>query len=320
MQINKDYVLGDNEGDARTAQNYYVILHESGNANDCNDPNAILHEVQYMRNNYNNAYVTHFVGGGGQVYQIGEPGYVSWGALSANPYAPAQIELAETNDPETFKKDYVAYVTLARDLANQYGIPLTLDAGGAGTPGIKSHQWVTNNYDGDHVDPYPYFSKHGITQEQLAHDLANGIAEQTDTINNVITVDVGSDGVSTVLFNKTDPLDTTWCSHGSSWKSFGIIGDKLNRPMFKVAEDIYIPQRCTTLKNIVQINYAAGYGVNAVDKKGKELPGTNSKFKAGTKWATEDKLYNLPKVGLAYKVSTNEYIAVKYQVGSGFQG
>jgi len=34
---------------------------------------------------------------------------------------------------------------------------------------------VTNNYGGDHVDPYGYLASHGISKSQLAKDLANGV-------------------------------------------------------------------------------------------------------------------------------------------------
>ena len=147
--INKTYTLGDYQGDTRLASNRFIILHESGNDNDKRDPQALLHEVQYMHNNYGSAYVQFFVGymdGKAQVYQIGEPGYVSWGALTANPYAPVQIEFARTGDKQQFREAYRLYVEVARYYANAYGIPLTLDSGGNG---IKTHQWVTNNFGGD---------------------------------------------------------------------------------------------------------------------------------------------------------------------------
>uniref|UniRef100_UPI0035A00593 SH3 domain-containing protein n=3 Tax=Carnobacteriaceae TaxID=186828 RepID=UPI0035A00593 len=66
------------------------------------------------------------------------------------------------------------YIELARDYAKKYGIPLTLDAGGAGTPGIKSHLWITQNIWGDHVDPYGYLASMGVSKAKLANDLAKG--------------------------------------------------------------------------------------------------------------------------------------------------
>lgn len=173
--INKTYALGDGEGSIyTTSPNRYIILHET--ATEVPAVNNAKYEKRAWDSS--SAYVQFIVGDGGQVFQVGEPGYVAWGAGQvANSQAPVQIELARTRNAEQFKKDYATYIQLARDYANIYGIPKTLDAGGAGTPGIKTHFWVTNNLWGDHIDPVrsylqPYW---GITQQQLANDIANGV-------------------------------------------------------------------------------------------------------------------------------------------------
>lgn len=175
--INKEFVLGDNQGDSRVAQNMYIILHETANPKSTG-----RNEATYMHNNYQNAY-TQFIVGDGLVYQVGAPGYVAWGALNGNPYSPAQIELQHTSDPELFKKNYAIYIELARDMANRYGIPLSLDAGGAGTKGIKTHNWITQNYGGDHTDPYGYLASMGVSKAKLASDLANGSGIVTTPVN-----------------------------------------------------------------------------------------------------------------------------------------
>lgn len=169
--INKEFALGANEGSAQIANRLYIILHDVG------AESGARNNAAYFKNNVASEapYTAFVVGDGGQVYQVGEPGYVQWGAGTiANANSPVQIELAHTSDPETFKKDYAVYIELARDMAAQYGIPTTLDAGGAGTPGIKSHLWVTQHIWGDHTDPYGYLARWGITKEKLAADLANG--------------------------------------------------------------------------------------------------------------------------------------------------
>ena len=175
VTINKQFAFGANEGSSQKTQNLYIILHEVGVDNSSAQANAA-----YFKNNWSTAetYSTFVVGADG-IYQVGEPGYVAWAALNANPYAPVQIEFERTNDANRFKKGYANYIALAREMADKYGIPKTLDAGGAGTPGIKSHLWVTNNYGGDHVDPYGYLASHGISKSQLAKDLANGVTSQS---------------------------------------------------------------------------------------------------------------------------------------------
>nr|WP_077915832.1 DUF5776 domain-containing protein [Listeria monocytogenes] len=103
----------------------FVVSHETAN-----DNSKIDNEVSYMSRNWQNAFVTHFVGGGGRVIQVAETGFVSWGAGSkANGYAFAQIELCRTKDKATFLKDYVVYCQLLVDLAKKADIPVTLDSG-----------------------------------------------------------------------------------------------------------------------------------------------------------------------------------------------
>lgn len=167
--INREFTLGANEGDSRLAQKMYIVVHETANAKATG-----RNEATYMKREWRNAYTTHIVGDG-VVYLIGEPGYVSWGALNANPYAPAQIELQHTLDEELFKKNYRVYIELIRDLCDQFGIPKKLDEGGVGVKGVKSHRWVTYNYGGDHTDPFGYLAKMGISESQFKKDVESGV-------------------------------------------------------------------------------------------------------------------------------------------------
>lgn len=171
-KINYTYALGENEGDSRIAQNYYIILHEVG------AESGAAANARYLKNNWQTANTTFVVGDNGQVFCVSEPGYVSWGALDANPYAPIQIELGRTWNRDQFIKDYTTYVTVARYYAQKYGIPFDLDQGGEFTKGIKSHKWVSDNISGDHQDPYGYLSSWGISKNQLAQDLKNGVNQQ----------------------------------------------------------------------------------------------------------------------------------------------
>lgn len=136
--IDYTYAFNANQGSAQLATHSFVIMHEAG----LEAPGRNI--AANMKNNYTpyKAYSTFVVGDGGRVYQVGEPGYVSYAAGNANGYSPVQIELQRTYDKGEFAKNYATYIELARDYAKKYGIPLTLDAGGAGTPGIKSHLWL----------------------------------------------------------------------------------------------------------------------------------------------------------------------------------
>lgn len=327
--IKTNYALAASQGDSRVAQRKYIIAHESGYEPDTKNPDMLLNEVQNMKNNFNGStpYVTHFIGymdsaDEVQVYQIGEPSYVSWGALDANPYAPVQIEFARIyqNDKTKFSKAYRVYVEALRYYANLYGIPLKLDEPGNG---IKSHLWVTNNFGGTHTDPYDYFERMGISKAQFKHDVENGFKSEPvkvkDTIVNV--VQAATDKVEGYTTYKLDGTanETTNITPGSKWISNGIavINGKAH---FAIGGDIYLPQSSTTLRGKLIINYIDGYGVKSFNHAGTSIDKSNQKFKAGSEWQTMNDLVKIPSVGYCYKVATDEYVTAKYQQGSGFKG
>lgn len=168
--VEKDYI-GNGAPAGYTISNDYIILHEAGNPSNTG-ADSLEREVSYMKRNWQNAFVNYFVGGGGRVVKLAKDGAYQYGAGAyANGRAYAQIELARTNNKATFQKDYKSYVNLARDLAKRGGIPKTLDGAGKG---IKSHQWISLNIWGDHMDPYSYLSSWGISKSQLAADLKSG--------------------------------------------------------------------------------------------------------------------------------------------------
>lgn len=152
-----------------TTANDFIVLHESGNPNNVGI-DSLDREVSNMTDNWQNAFVTHFVGSGGRIVQLANVGYESWGAGSvANPRSYAQIELARTNDKAVFEKDYRAYIWLAKKLASESGIPLLLDSN---NNGIKTHKWVSDNLgDTDHTDPIAYFASRGISFDKLKQDI-----------------------------------------------------------------------------------------------------------------------------------------------------
>ncbi|MDM8212774.1 N-acetylmuramoyl-L-alanine amidase [Enterococcus hirae] len=205
--INNEFALAANEGDSRVAQNLYIILHETGNLN---EPSA-RNEASYMKSAWQNAYTQAVVGDNGIVYEVGEPGFVSWGALDANPFSPCQIELEHTTNAVKFAKNYPAYIEYARDNAKRFGIPLTLDSGGPGTAGVKTHWWVTQNYSGDHVDPYGYLELMGVSAADLANDIANGVGEAT--LKNGWAQETGA----WYFYNEDGSLAKGWKNVGNVW-------------------------------------------------------------------------------------------------------
>lgn len=171
VNYDRTFMLGAGQGSSAKASNQYIIIHDTANDKNQGD-NSAYNEASYMKNNWQNAY-THAIAGWDRVYLVGEPGFVAYGAGNvANSRSPFQIELAHYSDPAKQRQSYVNYINAIREYANKFSIPLTLDGGGNG---IKSHLWVSQNIWGDHSDPYAYLTRIGISKDQLAKDLANGV-------------------------------------------------------------------------------------------------------------------------------------------------
>ncbi|MCT0050851.1 peptidoglycan recognition protein family protein [Lactococcus lactis] len=173
----KTFLLGTGQGSSQKASNQYIVIHDTANDNNQGD-NSATNEASYMHNNWQNAY-THAIAGWDKVYLVGEPGYVAYGAGSpANERSPFQIELSHYSDPAKQRSSYINYINAVREQAKVFGIPLTLDGEGNG---IKTHKWVSDNLWGDHQDPYAYLARIGISKDQLAKDLANGIGGSSNS-------------------------------------------------------------------------------------------------------------------------------------------
>ena len=152
-----------------------VHAHSTGNRNSTAQNEADYH----MRRPVESGFFSHVVGNG-RVMQVGpvnQGAYDVGGGWNAEGYG--QVELIESHSTmEEFMTDYRLYVELLRNLADEAGIPKTLDSDDL--EGIKTHYYCTynqpNNFS-DHVDPYPYLAKWGISREQFKHDIEHGLGE-----------------------------------------------------------------------------------------------------------------------------------------------
>lgn len=150
-----------------------VHAHSTGNRNSTAQNEADYH----MRRPVESGFFSHVVGNG-RVMQVGpvnQGAYDVGGGWNYETYAA--VELIESHSTkEEFMEDYRLYVQLLRDLADEAGLPKTLDSDAL--EGIKSHDYCTNNQPNnfsDHVDPYPYLAKWGISREQFKRDIENGL-------------------------------------------------------------------------------------------------------------------------------------------------
>ena len=150
-----------------------VHAHSTGNRNSTAQNEADYH----YRKDPELGFFSHVVGNG-RVMQVGPVNNGSWdvgGGWNAESYAA--VELIESHSSkEEFMTDYRLYIQLLRDLADEAGIPKTLDTDDLA--GIKTHEYCTNNQpnnNSDHVDPYPYLAKWGISRSQFKKDIEHGL-------------------------------------------------------------------------------------------------------------------------------------------------
>ena len=150
-----------------------VHAHSTGNKNSTAQNEADYH----MRRPVESGFFSHVVGNG-RVMQVGpvnNGAYDVGGGWNYETYAA--VELIESHSTEEeFLEDYRLYIELLRNLADEAGLPKTLDSDDL--EGIKSHEYCTNNQPNnfsDHVDPYPYLASWGISREQFKHDIENGL-------------------------------------------------------------------------------------------------------------------------------------------------
>ncbi|MGO2853174.1 hypothetical protein [Tetragenococcus koreensis] len=110
-----------------------------------------------------------------------------------NSWGYASIELIESHQTRAeFEKDYKNYVELLRKAAKNAGVAIRVDSG---EEGILSHSYCTQrqpNNKSNHVDPYPYLAKWGISEAQFKKDVESG--EITGGGNNNIPRQIVVDG------------------------------------------------------------------------------------------------------------------------------
>nr|DAD79484.1 MAG TPA: hypothetical protein [Siphoviridae sp. ctFQq9]DAD80086.1 MAG TPA: hypothetical protein [Siphoviridae sp. ctiMh36] len=184
-----------------------IHAHSTGNKNSTAQNEADYH----MRRPVESGFFSHVVGNG-RVMQVGPVNNGSYdvgGGWNYETYAA--VELIESHSTkEEFMEDYRLYIELLRNLADEAGLPKTLDSDAL--EGIKSHEYCTYNQpnnNSDHVDPYPYLASWGISREQFKHDIEHGLVVESGWKKN----DTGywyvkEDG--SYLKEQFEKIDGTW--------------------------------------------------------------------------------------------------------------
>lgn len=202
-----------------------VHAHSTGNPS-----STAQNEAGYMyHKNINSGFYTHVVGNG-RIIQVAEKNRGAWDVGGSwNAWGYASVELIESHKTkDEFLRDYKIYVELLRALAKEAGIPIKVDEG---TTGILSHEYCTYNQPGnnsDHIDPYPYLQKWGISRAQFKKDVENGFVvngwqKEGDWWKYYINGSPFKDGWKLInnkwyLFDKNGAMFAeTWAKRSGNW-------------------------------------------------------------------------------------------------------
>ncbi|MBF7017457.1 glucosaminidase domain-containing protein [Staphylococcus durrellii] len=143
-----------------------IVMHDTAN-----DNSTIQGEVNYMKNNYNSAFVHAYVDGN-RVIETANTDYLAWGAGPAANDRFIHVELVHTHTADDFARSINNYADYAATNLQYYGLkPDSSEYDGQGT--VWTHKAVSNYLGGtDHSDPHGYLQSHGYTYDEL-YDLIN---------------------------------------------------------------------------------------------------------------------------------------------------
>lgn len=155
-----------------------VHLHSTGNPN-----SSIENEKNYLANNWSGAFYTHLVGfnpatNRAEAWQVAQTNAGGWdlgGDWNVEGHASIEFVEGSVKTEDQFNQAYRVYIELARQLADEAGIPKTIDTGDVW--GIKTHNFASaTGHGSDHVDPIQFLANWGISYDQLKNDVKNAKA------------------------------------------------------------------------------------------------------------------------------------------------
>ncbi|MCU7557513.1 N-acetylmuramoyl-L-alanine amidase [Macrococcus capreoli] len=138
-----------------------IVAHETANPT-----STIDGEINYMKNNYENAFVHAFVDDK-RIVEVANTDYLSWGAgPQANPRF-INVELVRVYGKDAFSRSINNYADYFATNLLYYGLPLdNADYDGEGT--VWNHKAVSNFLGGtDHTDPIGWFEANNYTFDEF---------------------------------------------------------------------------------------------------------------------------------------------------------
>lgn len=230
---------------------------------------------------------------------------------------------------DAFKKtiEQYGYRSDVYTMSSWLGSVLDVNSGGwiASYPyNASGKQWFSNNHAWQWGSTYQFAGSYGnFDVSQLYDDFYTGqlpaLVDPNQTVSNVVSVKGNAFKAYATYNVEGQAHEGTDVISGSDWQSADIV-QVAGLPYFQIGDNTYIPQNKTTFNEKLVINYRSDYGVNAYNSKGEVVPDSNQTFKGGTEWATTTKLKFIKNVGWTYKVSTDQFVPIKYMQGSGYSG
>ncbi|MCD8786739.1 glucosaminidase domain-containing protein [Staphylococcus gallinarum] len=138
-----------------------IVMHDTAN-----DNSTITGEVNYMKNNYNSAFVHAYVDGN-RIIETANTDYLAWGAGAPANERFIHVELVHTHDYDSFAHSINNYADYAATNLRYYGLkPDSAEYDGAGT--VWTHKAVSTYLGGtDHSDPHGYLAAHNYSYDEL---------------------------------------------------------------------------------------------------------------------------------------------------------
>ncbi|MGW7943595.1 GW dipeptide domain-containing protein [Staphylococcus xylosus] len=138
-----------------------IIMHDTAN-----DNSTITGEINYMKNNYQNAFVHAYVDGN-RIIETANTDYLAWGGGAVANQRFIHVELVHTHDYDSFARSINNYADYAATNLQYYGlVPDSAEYDGAGT--VWTHKAVSTYLGGtDHTDPHGYFAAHNYSYDEL---------------------------------------------------------------------------------------------------------------------------------------------------------
>ncbi|MGV3243615.1 glucosaminidase domain-containing protein [Staphylococcus sp. 11262D007BW] len=143
-----------------------IIVHDTAN-----DSSNIDGEINFMKNNYQSAFVHGFIDGN-RIIETQPTDYLAWGAGPIANDRFIHIELVHEHDYDSFARQMNNMADYAATNLQYYGLePDSAENDGRGT--VWTHNAVSQWLGGtDHADPHGYLNQHGYSYNEL-YDLIN---------------------------------------------------------------------------------------------------------------------------------------------------